>query len=164
MMLFRYYLAQHAEAEGGIGSPDFIQISPEFEEQMLTHDWPGNVREIRSTALRYDAFNGDNSRGDILKPYKTVQESPGDAIHYGQIRGSDPEETLKGKLQSAGSQSSQESSGLQISGTTVQLKDLSSTVELLVIRSLEKQGLTKTEIAQALGISRQGLYKKLKRE
>ena len=43
----------------------------------------------------------------------------------------------------------------------IDLPELNRTVESLVIHSLLEKGMTKTEIADALGISRQALYKKL---
>ena len=80
-------------------------------------------------ALRYYAFDGDNSFGDILEPETSAFDGP----------------------------------GIELDGETVALADLSKVVEQLVIESLEGRGLFKTEIAKKLGISRQALYKKMKR-
>jgi propionate catabolism operon transcriptional regulator len=44
----------------------------------------------------------------------------------------------------------------------IDLKELSHTVEQLVIQQLEQSGMSKTEIAKSLGLSRAGLYKKMK--
>ena len=46
----------------------------------------------------------------------------------------------------------------------IPLAQLSEAVEGLVIKSLEGKGLSKTDIAKALGISRQALYKKINKE
>ena len=50
-----------------------------------------------------------------------------------------------------------------LSGEMIPLSELSDTVEQLVIRALENKGLSRTEIARLLGISRQALYKKMNR-
>lgn len=119
LLLFRHYLAQ---LEGV--TPDQVALSEDFEKELAEHDWWGNVREIRSTALRYHAFAGDNSGGDILK-----------------------NESREGNLVD--------------DNFKIDLPELNRTVESLVIHSLLEKGMTKTEIADALGISRQALYKKL---
>lgn len=131
MLLFKYYLAKFSD---GQLSPDSIVIDPDFEQQLLSHKWLGNVREIRSTALRYSAFGGDNSAGDILKtsnPSEATGESIADSITDGEM---------------------------------IPLSALSGTVENLVITALEQKGLSRTDIAKALGISRQALYKKMNKE
>ena len=43
----------------------------------------------------------------------------------------------------------------------IDLKELSRTVENLVIQSLLNRGLTKTQTAKTLGISRTALFKKM---
>lgn len=148
VLLFKNYLARHAEEDGGILSPEYIRLEPEFERDLLEHDWPGNVREIRSAALRYDAFNGDNSRGDILRV------KPGGNTNSEEI---DERHTGPGEAVSVLSYEPEDGS------VKVDLKNLSSTIEMLVIESLEGHGMSKSDIARAFGISRQGLYKKMKK-
>lgn len=63
LFLFRHFLAGCQGGDQGA-----IVIDRVFEEQLLAHNWWGNVRELRSTALRYHAFGGDNSGGEILRP------------------------------------------------------------------------------------------------
>ena len=108
-------------------------------------------------ALRYDAFAGDNSRGDILKcdacrkdpVIPVVPVAPALAVKQEHA-----EETHAGEPDEAG----------LLDGERIRLSELSSAVELLVIQALENKGLSRTEIAKALGISRQALYKKMKKE
>lgn len=119
LLLFCHYLA---ELEGC--TPDRIRLDADFKKALLEHDWWGNVREIRSTALRYHAYGGDNSNGEILK-------------NQGR------------------------ESALVDDDFKIDLPKLGQTVEHLVIESLLEKGMNKTEIANALGISRQALYKKL---
>ncbi len=120
LLLFRHYLAELNHQD-----PESIVLSADFTDLLLQHDWIGNVREIKSTVLRYFAFSGDNSAGDILK----LSESKDVLV----------DENFK-----------------------IDLRQLNQTVERMVIESLLDRQLTKTEIARALGISRQALYKKLK--
>ncbi|WP_448916077.1 sigma 54-interacting transcriptional regulator [Eubacterium ramulus] len=119
LYLFRHYLAEFENCpESDITLPE------EFVELLQTHNWWGNVREIRSTALRYHAFHGDNSGGEILKN-EDVEES------------------------------------LVDDDFKINLSELNKTVEELVITSMLNKNMKKTDIANALGISRQALYKKL---
>ena len=134
LMLFRHYAAK---ASGKPASE--IQIGPGLEKQLLEHSWMGNVREIRSTALRYHAFGGDNSAGDILKPSAAAGVSTGEKPPAGKDMDISPDEMIP-------------------------LSGLSAAVDRLVIQSLEQKGLSRTDIAKALGISRQGLYKKMNKE
>lgn len=60
--LFKNFLSQH-----NYNDPNSITIPKEFEELLLNHNWWGNVRELRSVALRYHVYNGDNSNEQILK-------------------------------------------------------------------------------------------------
>ncbi|MBQ6621826.1 MAG: sigma 54-interacting transcriptional regulator [Mogibacterium sp.] len=142
LLLFRYYLSRFAERTGGV-SADEIQLDPAFERQLLRHTWLGNVREIRSVALRYDAFSGDNLHGDILKP----DDGSATAAAAGQ----------------PAAQTAAEAPGL-LDSEQIPLSGLTDAVEHLVIQALENRGLTRTEIASALGISRQALYKKMKKD
>lgn len=43
----------------------------------------------------------------------------------------------------------------------IDLKELNKTVEDLVIQSMLEQNMTKTDVAKALGISKQALFKKM---
>ena len=119
------YLFKHFLAEQEHCSEEDITLSPEFITLLETHDWWGNVRELKNTALRYYAFKGDNSRQEILRPQ--VETGP----------------------------------DLVTSDLKIDLKELNKTVETLVIQSMLDKNMTKTDIAQALGISRQALFKKL---
>ena len=150
LLLFRYYAAQFAGA--GIDA-ESIEFDPQFEKQLMSHAWLGNVREIRSTALRYNAFGGDNSAGDILKPQQLAPEDNG------------------ASTERAADEHIQNNESAEVSHVTdvladdmIPLSDLSNTVEQLVISALGNKGLSKTDIAKALGISRQALYKKMNRE
>jgi len=117
--LFRYYLSLFGQCD-----IDDIHLDKDFQTLLEEHDWWGNVREIKSTALRYHAFQGDNSTGAILQNQVST-----DTIVTDDFR--------------------------------IDLQKLSKTVEQLVINSMIEQNMKKNDIAKALGISRQALYKKL---
>lgn len=59
--LFKHFLSEYS----GIYL-NLIKLPQEFEELLLQHNWWGNVRELRSTALRYHVFKGDNQNQKIL--------------------------------------------------------------------------------------------------
>lgn len=148
LLLFRYYLSRFSDAPA-----DTISIDPDFEKQLLSHSWLGNVREIRSTALRYNAFNGDNSAGEILKNTGIPAPAP--------VRSSIAA-TAASALPEIPEAADPDTDTLQ--GDMISLAGLSAAVEKLVIQSLENKGLSRTDIAKALGISRQALYKKMNKE
>ncbi|MCU6762704.1 (S)-limonene 6-monooxygenase [uncultured Roseburia sp.] len=119
--LFRRYLAEYEKKP-----EEELPQDPEFEELLKRHDWAGNVREVKNTALRYHAFHGDNSMGDILK-----NESSTGALVTDDLK--------------------------------IDMGALNHVVEELVLGSLMEKNFSKTEIARMLGISRQGLYKRLEK-
>ncbi|CAK7019403.1 MAG: Anaerobic nitric oxide reductase transcription regulator NorR [Desulfovibrio sp.] len=61
LLLFKHFLAR----EKGV-KPSEVPLSPEFEKALLEYDWRGNVREIRSAALRYHVYGDDGMGGDVL--------------------------------------------------------------------------------------------------
>lgn len=129
--LFKRYVEQY-------GAQD-VYLDSEFVALLEAYPWMGNVREIRSVALRYYAFGGDNTGGDILgNRYNQV-----DTASVVPVQDKKPMEIHE--------------------DGTISLADLSQVVEQLVIETLEERGLSKTEIAKKMGISRQALYKKMKR-
>ena len=85
------------------------------------------MREIKSAALRYHAFDGDNSCGEII-------------------------------------QNGQADEGLVDEELKIDLGQLNKVVETMVIESPAGERNFQNDVAKALGISRQALYKKLHRE
>ncbi len=121
LLLFSHYLALQKHCRR-----DEIHLEKEFIQALLHYSWPGNVREIRNTAFRYHAFDGDNSQNDILK-----YETGGEIVREDQ---------------------------------TVSLDRLRDTIDDLIVESLSDRGLTREKIAEAMGITRQALYKRMKKE
>ena len=133
LLLFKYHLAQLE----GISMED-IHLDQVFADQLTAHPWQGNVREVKSAALRYHAFEGDNSTGDILGSGRREDQTGG----------------LMEKTPLPGG-------SLLTEDFHIDLHQLNKEVERLVVESLIDRGLTKSEVAAVLGISRQALYKKL---
>lgn len=129
-LLFTYYLKK--------SGADDASVPDEFMKQLCGYDWLGNVREIRSVAYRYYAFDGDNRNGEILEVGKKSVD---------RLRGREAAEPENPYVDDE---------------EMIPLSKLSHAVEQLVIESLEGKGVTKAEIARKLNISRQALYKKTK--
>lgn len=121
LYLFRHFVAQ---LQGRTLRE--IKLTPELERALLTHNWWGNVRELRNVAQRY-TVRGNGL--DTLEAIFTEGAETGSLVVGEDLR--------------------------------VDLKELDKVVEGLVIQSMLERGLTKTQIAKALGISRTGLFKKL---
>lgn len=119
LLLFKHYLSELEHVK-----PERLEISSDFIKSLEEHPWHGNVREIKSTALRYHAFGGDNSTGAIL-----MQEKREDSLVDDNFK--------------------------------IDLHQLNKTIEQMVIASLLEKDMSKSDIASALGISRQALYKKI---
>lgn len=175
LFLFRYYLSQYCKAAGsgkaaaldgsrghdsndhrGAGAPGndgrgsgdgggSLALEADFVEQLVKHDWLGNVRELKNTALRYVTFNGDNSNGDILDV--SVKAKAAGNVYGGQGK------TFGGGGAAGG--------GAVVGDLRIDLKALSRTVEALVIQNLLDRGVPKQDIARLLGISRQALFQKI---
>lgn len=117
--------------------PDAGPVPAEVMEKLTSYPWNGNVREIKSAAYRYYAFRGDKE--DVMNEVVN-SEADRRAVRVENADGvPDWHED------------------------TVPLDQLSSAVEKIVIETLEGRGMTQTEIANALNISRQALYKKRKK-
>lgn len=122
LYLFRNFVTQLSG-----GSAQKVVLSPELEQTLVSHNWWGNVRELRNAAQRYAAYRTGGVDSQAILP----------------------------ELADNGEAS------LVDSDLRVDLKELSRTVEGLVIQSLLNRGLTKTQTAKALGISRTALFKKM---
>jgi transcriptional regulator, propionate catabolism operon regulatory protein len=108
-------------------------IDKTIEERLLGYEWPGNVRELRNIAQRYIMFNElDLDDRNMIQSKEFIKED--EAI-------SDDIIEMK---------------------KSIDLKEINKYVEEKVIEMLLSQGMTKTEVAKQLGISRTALWKKSK--
>jgi len=110
------------------------RVHPEFLQRLRSYDWPGNIRELKNHVGRAVLFS-----------------------HNGQLTPAD----LAPKFLEATEHAPVERRRLR-SGSTLSERVASTEHEMLV-RSLEEHGQNRTATARALGISRVGLYKKMKK-
>lgn len=112
---------------------EVIEISNEIEEKIMSYSWKGNVRELKNIAQRYVIFNEiDLDEKEIITEVNLYEKDI-----------------------------SKDNSKLECD-KTIDLKEINRFVEEKIIEILSSQGMTKTEIAQKLGISRTALWKKTK--
>jgi DNA-binding NtrC family response regulator len=110
------------------------RIHPEFLQRLRVYDWPGNIRELKNHVGRAVLFS-----------------------HNGQLTPAD----LAPNILEATEHGPMEKRSLR-SGSTLSERVASSEQDMLV-RALEEHGHNRTATARALGISRVGLYKKMKK-
>jgi DNA-binding NtrC family response regulator len=111
-----------------------LEFSPAVQQRFLEHEWPGNVRELENEIQRIVALHGDEEQ---IHPYMLSER-----LRYGF--------------------------GSEFSLARLDdMRDLNEAVEYLeralIARSLERHGWNKSRAAVELGVSRQGLIKKIQR-
>ena len=112
---------------------EIIEISNEIEEKIMSYSWKGNVRELKNIAQRYVVFNEiDLDEKEIINEIDLDEKDI-----------------------------SNDNSKLECD-RIIDLKEINRLVEEKIIEMLSSQGMTKTEIAKKLGISRTALWKKTK--
>jgi DNA-binding NtrC family response regulator len=112
------------------------QVEPAVFERLATHRWPGNVRELRNVCERMAIMSGARiGPGDVpaeIGPRPAPAEAPPGAA---DLSGYGP----------------------------VALKDLRDLVERdYILKKLEEHDWNITQAAQALGVERTNLHKKIK--
>lgn len=114
-----------------------VNLNKEEEEKLINYQWPGNVRELRNIAERYTIFEELDIDEDevIISNDQNLNEE--------DLKRSDIQKDLK-------------------NDKTIDLKEINRYVEEKVIEMLSNKGMSKTEIAKQLGISRTALWKKTK--
>jgi DNA-binding NtrC family response regulator len=113
---------------------DIRRIHPEFLERLRYYPWPGNIRELKNHVGRAVLFS-----------------------HDGQLTPSD----LAPNILEATEHGASLTQGFR-TGSTLSDK-VANTEQELLARALEEHGNNRTATAKALGISRVGLYKKMKK-
>ncbi|MGK0467466.1 sigma 54-interacting transcriptional regulator [Clostridium sp.] len=111
---------------------DGMRVDSELEKKLVKYSWPGNVRELRNIAQRYVIFKEVDL--DDLDDLEIIE---------------------------TGNQFINEAPKLT-SEKVVDLKEINRYVEEKVIDMLASSGMSKTEMAKQLGISRTALWKKTK--
>ena len=113
-------------------------FSPDAVESLMRYRWPGNVRELEH-AVEYAVFLGrsDSITADDLPA--TVRNGRADAVcgTTAEVADADPAGSLK--------------------------RSMAHPERRLILEALERSNWRRDAAAQALGINRTTLYKKLKR-
>ncbi len=116
--------------------PEKMDINKEIEVKLLAYDWPGNVRELKNIVQRFMLFNEIELDGnETVFDDKISYEKPED-FSYEKPADEEP----------------------------FDLKEISRMVEEKVIEMLLGKGMTKSEVAKKLGISRTALWNKTKQK
>jgi DNA-binding NtrC family response regulator len=116
-----------------LGRPP-LEFADDVMQRFVDYDWPGNVRELENEIERLVALHGDDG---LVRPYMLSEP-----LRYG-----------------AGSDWSLD--------RLEDMRDLNQASEFLeramIARSLDRHGWNKSRAAHELGVSRQGLIKKIQR-
>lgn len=110
------------------------RIHPEFLQRLRFYDWPGNIRELKNHVGRAVLFS-----------------------HNGQLTPADLAPNILEATEHGPVEKRQFRSGNSLS------ERVASTEHEMLVRALEEHGHNRTATAKALGISRVGLYKKMKK-
>jgi propionate catabolism operon transcriptional regulator len=129
--LFENFLAMFAK------NNDMPKVSSQLEQMLLNYSWPGNVRELRNTAERYVLLGELDLEDDKFLDANTKDQE---------------EKSIEEKNYHIEER--------PVTDFSLDLKEIDKYVELKVIDMLEKQGMSKNDIAKVLGISRSSLWNK----
>ena len=137
LLLARHLLEQHARSMGR----GRLSLSPATRQCLLAYDWPGNVRELNNEMERAAALSlEDVIRPSDLSPRILEALAGNGGIHI-------PEDSREG------ADTSQLPPDCPI--------NLEDAERLLIRRALDSSGGNKSHAAEMLGITREGLRKKL---
>jgi propionate catabolism operon transcriptional regulator len=135
--LFKYFINTYAK------DYQLPEVNAEIEKRLLRYSWPGNVRELKNAAERFILL------GELDIEDKNLTASNSHALEeIKEMENENNEANLKEDKIS--------------SEFRIDLKEIERFVELKVINMLENQGLSKSDIAKVLGISRSSLWNKIK--
>ncbi|MBQ3059907.1 MAG: sigma 54-interacting transcriptional regulator [Desulfovibrio sp.] len=133
LLLARHLLDQHARAMGRQG----LRLAPATRQCLLSYDWPGNVRELSNEMERAAALAvEDIIRPSDLSPRLLAAISRNGSIASEQKKPDDPQETVF---------------------------NLEEAEQHLILQALERCMGNKSRAAELLGITREGLRKKILR-
>ncbi len=131
--LFKHFVSDFAEENKPFTEKGYIPtIDNCLKERLINYSWPGNVRELKNTAERY-----------VLLGELDIEE-----------------EDINLKLKH--NNETIDENEYNNSDFSLDLKEINNFVEQKVIDMLEKQGMSKNDIAKVLGISRSTLWLKTK--
>ncbi|MFP4168916.1 MAG: sigma-54 interaction domain-containing protein [Desulfonatronovibrionaceae bacterium] len=143
-LLVKKFLAVHCRS---MGRP-IMKVRPEAMDALMHYSWPGNVRELENEVERLVALSYSSEiRLEDLSPWIAGHES----------LGSEMPQTICDANQPLGIDKAESDLGLN------GFSSLAEHEKKLIQRALEATDGNKTQAAEMLGISREGLRKKIKR-
>lgn len=142
-LLLKKFLAVHCRS---MGRP-VMKVRPEAMDALMSYSWPGNVRELENEVERLVALSYSSEiKPEDLSPWISGHES-GAEVEQSVFDPNQPMDIDKAEAD------------LGLNG----FSSLSEHEKKLIQRALEATDGNKTQAAKMLGISREGLRKKMKR-
>jgi nitrogen regulation protein NR(I) len=135
--LARYLVARYREAL----NPEVRSISSKAVERLLTHDWPGNIRELENVLRRALVI----CNGSSITPDHLDFGGPTADVH-GAVSTQEDMETLIDRLLNAGKENL-----------------IEEMEKLLIARALERQNGNQLRTARLLGITRNTLRSRIEK-
>lgn len=151
LLLAGHLLNQHARL---MGRPR-LSLAPATRRCLMAYDWPGNVRELNNEMERVAALTVD----DVIRPSDLSSRVLAALARNGGIGPAAEEEPLP----SAAVPGAPQAASGQAETVPADLFNLDTAERLLVRRALEAAGGNKSRAAELLGVTREGLRKKLLR-
>ncbi len=120
---------------------DVRELSPEAFDALRSFDWPGNVRQLSNVMIRLVVGSRTKriEAGDVTEALAQSMSRPEPSGGEDFLP---PEISVEGELRA---------------GTSIEDAE-----KQLIINTLSKEGISRTEAARLLGISRKALYNKIK--
>jgi transcriptional regulator with PAS, ATPase and Fis domain len=149
LILSRHFLNQHTQR---LGRP-MLDLSPSAQRMLLAYEWPGNVRELNNEMERLAALTIGS---EVVETDLSVR------IRMAVAHAPSSETSMPGAAKpnlAAGIPPP----SLPDIDTDTQEGAIAKAERLAVIKALAQSNGNKTRAAEILGISREGLRKKLKR-
>ncbi|MGL6104836.1 sigma 54-interacting transcriptional regulator [Romboutsia sp.] len=147
ILLFNNFVNQILESEvlesESVEKHSKSKLSDKDIRRLENYNWPGNIRELKNVAQKYV----------ITEKIKIDYEE--------QLNLTDRQ---LDKLDYSDFEENNQNNKINIENYKIDIKEVNKYVEEKIIAILLQQGLSKTQIAQILGISRTALWKKFNKE
>jgi transcriptional regulator with PAS, ATPase and Fis domain len=154
LILSRHFLNQHTQR---LGRP-MLDLSPSAQQALLAYEWPGNVRELNNEMERLAALTIGTEvvEADLSARIRARRAHAAPAVSAVSTASDMPR-------QAAGEIPMPSSSPRADIDPDLEEGAIARAERLAVIKALAQSNGNKTRAAEILGISREGLRKKLKR-
>jgi transcriptional regulator with PAS, ATPase and Fis domain len=150
LILSRHFLNQHTQR---LGRP-MLDLSPSAQQALLAYEWPGNVRELNNEMERLAALTIGT---------EVVEADLSARIRAGRVHAAPAVSNISSMPWQAAEEIPMPSSSRPDIDPDLEEGAIARAERLAVIKALAQSNGNKTRAAEILGISREGLRKKLKR-